>query len=116
MARKNLIYSYKLFDNKVVTSNTMSSSTNVAQLDNASIDLRWNASTLVATVEVQAKNGVNSNWRTLDFGSPITITGSSGAHEILLLIMPFTDIRLVITVTSGSGNVDAVLTSKTVGA
>lgn len=116
MARKNIIYSFKMFDSQVVNADATSPSTSVAQLDNASIDLSWSASTLSATVEVQVRNGENANWRSLDFGSTISISGSSGAHELVLLTMPFTDLRLFIDVASGSGTVNAVITSKTVGA
>lgn len=116
MARKHLIYSYQLFDAQSVSSDSTSNSTTVAQLDQASIDLNWSASTLAATVEVQVKNGDNADWRALDFGSPISISGASGAHEIVFNQMPFTDLRLFVDVTSGSGTVDAVITAKTVGA
>lgn len=115
MARKHLIYSYPMIDGTINTTTT-SSSSSVDQLDKASIDLSWSASTLVATVTVEAKNGDNAEWRTLDFGSAITVSGASGAHEILLTEMPFTDLRLVLTVSAGSGEVSAVLTSKSVGA
>lgn len=116
MARKHLIYSYPFFDAAIVSASVDSASSKVDQLDNASIDLEWSASTLSATVQVQAKNGDNADWRTLDFSSPITISGASGSHEIILLMMPFTDLRLHITVSSGSGTVSAILTSKSVGA
>jgi hypothetical protein len=105
-----------MFDNQIVSTTQNSPSTNVQQLDQASIDLRWSASTLVANVVVQAKNGQYADWRDIDFGSPITISGSSGAHEVLFLAMPFTDLRLRVVVVSGSGTVDAVITAKTVGA
>lgn len=116
MARKNVIYSYPLFNRQVINATSTSPATNVQQLDQASIDLSWSSSTLVATVTVQAKNGQYADWRTIDFGSSITISGSSGSHEILFLAMPFTDLRLVVTVTSGSGTVNAVITAKSVGA
>lgn len=115
MARKTLIYSYKFFDNQVVAADSTSGSSKVDQLDIASIDFTWSSSTLAATVEVQAKNGDNGTWRDLDFGSTIDITGTSGAHDIMLLAMPFTDLRVHITVTSGSGTLNAVITSKSSG-
>lgn len=116
MARKHLIYSYPFFDAQVVAASSFSAASKVDQLDNASIDLEWTSSTLNATVEVQAKNGDNADWRTLEFSNPITISGASGSHEIILLMMPFTDLRLHIIVAAGSGTITAVLTSKSVGA
>lgn len=115
MARKNLIYSFPLI-NAEITADTTSPSTNVSQLDQASIDLRWAGSTLVATAQVQVKNGENAEWRVLDFGSPITISGANGAHEIILLTMPFTDLRMFLDVSSGTGSVTAIITAKSVGA
>jgi hypothetical protein len=105
-----------MLDSAVVSASTNSQSSAVDQLDKASIDLRWSASTLVATASVQVKNGDHADWRDLDFGSTITISGASGAHELLLNEMPFTDLRLALTVTSGSGTVSAILTSKSLGA
>jgi hypothetical protein len=118
MARKNLIHSYALFSaESPVTTTSTSSSTNVEQLDYASIDFQWASSDLVATVEVQAKNGKNGDWRALDFGGTISVSGASGSHEILMTQMPFTDLRMTITVTGGSsGEVDAVITAKSEGA
>lgn len=115
MARKHLIYSFPMIDG-TINSTTTSPSSKVDQLDKASIDLKWSASTLVATATVEAKNGDQADWRALDFGSAITVSGASGAHEILLVEMPFTDLRLVLTVSAGSGDLSAVLTSKSVGA
>jgi hypothetical protein len=105
-----------MLSNQIVSSTINSVETNVQQLDQASIDFRWSASSLVATLKVQVKNGKNANWRDVDFGSPINISGSSGSHEVIFLAMPFTDLRLRVEVTSGSGTLDAVITAKTVGA
>jgi len=116
VARKHLIYSYPMYASQVVDVNSVSASSSVDQLDKASIDLRWESSTLVAEAQVEARNGDNAEWRVLDFGATIDITGGSGAHELILNEMPFTDLRLAIIVTSGEGTIDAVLTSKSVGA
>jgi hypothetical protein len=116
VARKNVIYSYKFFDNQVVSSDATSEHSEVSQLDQASIALTWATSTLVAAAEIQVRNGEKDSWRALDFGSAISISGASGAHEIILLAMPFTDLRVFLDVTSGSGTVNAVITAKSVGA
>ena len=117
MARKTLIYSYQFFNNSILSTTTSSAQTDASMLDKASIDLRWSASTLVATVTVEAKNGDNAEgFRALDFGAPLLISGASGAHDLILTELPFTYLRLTVTVTSGSGTVDAVITSKAIGA
>lgn len=116
MARKQLIYSYQFFNNQVVAADTTSAVTSVAQLDNASIDFRWAGSTLTANLEVQVRNGDNADWRTVDFGDPIAITGAAGAHDIIFTCLPFTDLRLFVDVTSGSATLDAVITAKSYSA
>ncbi len=94
-----------------------SSTINVAQTDNLSIHIEWSASTLVADVYVQVRNGNEDidNWRNLDFGTAITISGTSGEHEINILQMPFTDLRLFIDRASGSGQVGATFSAKALG-
>lgn len=116
MSRKSLIHSYKFFDSQAVSADATSSSTTVDQLDYCSIDFSWSASTLAATLYVQVKNGSKGNWRSLDFGSTISISGTSGSHEIQINSLPFTDLRLFVDHSSGSGTVNAVITSKSMGA
>jgi hypothetical protein len=116
LARKNLIYSYPFFSAATISSTQTSASSKVDQLDYASISIVWAASTLAATVSVEVKNGDNDSWHALDFSSAITISGASGAHQLVLSELPFTDLRLKITVSSGSGTVDAVITAKSKGA
>ncbi len=91
---------------------------NVSESDSASFHIQWRSSTLVATVSVQARNGdaAKDDWRTLDFGSVITISGTSGEHDVLIEEMPFTDLQLFIDVTSGSGQVGVSFAAKAQGA
>lgn len=90
---------------------------NVSQTDNLSFHLQWRSSTLVATVYIQARNGDDDqdDWRTLDFGSAISISGTSGEHEITLNEMPFTNVRMFIDVASGSGQVGCTFAAKALG-
>lgn len=126
MARKNVTYGYDLLTGlNTVSATTNSNSTDTSQMDTASIDLQWSSSTLVATVTVQVANGPANpatntsnppNWRTLDFGTPIMISGASGRHDIIFTEMPFTILRITITPSSGTGTVTAVITQKSSGA
>lgn len=117
MARKHLIYSYQFFDGSPVTVTAESNATVVAQLDYSSVYITWDTSDLVGTVEFLAKNGDNSDFYALDFGSAINITGASGSHQIVFSEMPFTDLKMRVNVTGGSsGNVSAVITAKSEGA
>lgn len=116
MSRKNAIFSYKFFDSQSVSADATSNSTSSIMQDQATIALVWSASSLVADLIVQVRNGNNDDWRDLDFGTPISISGASGSHELHFLSMPWTDMRLFVDVASGSGVVDATLTAKAVGA
>mgnify|MGYP000687011665 CR=1 FL=1 len=122
MARKNVIVSHKMLDEVVLTGNQTSDPTNVTNLDRASISVDWSGSDAVGTIEVQSRKqkkdspNADADWRDLDFGSTINITGASGNHEIIFDALDFTDLRIKFTYTSGTaGNITAVLTAKQVG-
>lgn len=115
MARKHVL-STKMFDEEVVSSNANSKVINVGQTDLAAIDLAWSASTLVATVTLEARTEKNGVWRAVDIGGTPSISGSSGDHQIVLNEMPFLELRLAVAFTSGSGTLDASITTKSKGA
>jgi hypothetical protein len=93
-----------------------SSIVNVINLDTASIHVYWNGTSPVGVITVEARNGESNSWYNLDFGSTISVSGNSGNHQIVFTEMPFTDIRLVYTRSSGSGTLNAIITMKTTGA
>ena len=117
MGRKNVVKSFKMLDAVDISSSQTSDATNVINLDTASIHVVWSAgSSPVGTITVEARNGENDSWYELDFGSTISVSGASGDHQIMLNEMPFTDIRILYTATSGSATLTATLTMKTMGA
>lgn len=106
-----------MFDAVSMATSQTSAATNVQNLDSASIFVEWSgASSPVGTVTVQARNGAAGTWYTLDFGASIDVSGASGNHQLVFNEMPFTDIRLVYTRSSGSGPLTATISAKTVGA
>lgn len=116
MGRKHVVHSYAMFDDVDISTNQTSSTTNVEQLDQATIHISWTGSSPVGEIIVDARNGSADSWYQLDFGSSIAISGASGDHQILFKEMPFTDIRLRYVFTSGTGSLTARLTMKSVGA
>lgn len=116
MSRKNVVKSYNIFDEVSIAATQISASTNVINLDNASVHVKWTGSSPVGVLTVQARNGENDAWYDLDMGGTISISGNSGDHQLVFNSLPFTDLRLIYTRTSGSGNLTAALTMKTVGA
>jgi hypothetical protein len=117
MGRRNLVHSYKMLDAITLTSTQTSATTNVEQMDNATIHIRWTGTAPVGTITVQARNGKDDPWFDLSFGTAaIDITGASGDHQILFKEMPFTDITVKYNFVSGTGTLTATLTMRTIGA
>jgi hypothetical protein len=100
-----------------INSDYTSDAVNVAQTDILSCHFQWRSSSLVAEIIVQARNGNDDidDWRELDFGTAINISGTSGEHEIILQSMAFTEIRIFVDVASGSGEIGATVTTKAIG-
>ena len=116
MARKSVLRSYKMLDAADLSGNLTSNVTNVLNLDKASISIQWTGTSPVGTIEVMARNGEEDVWQALDFGSTISVSGNTGDHRIVLNELPFTDIRVDYTSSSGTGTIDAIITAKTQGA
>ena len=115
MARKNIVASYAMIDAGDLSGNLTSSIVNVQNMDKGSIHLSWAGSSPVGTVVVQARNGEKDPWFNLNMGAAINISGASGDHQLIFNEMPFTDIQLQYTATSGSGALDAIITLKQLG-
>jgi hypothetical protein len=113
---RRVIQGFKMFDAVALSADRTSATTNCEHLDCSSIHVVWSAgSTPVGAITVQARNGEEDSWRTIDFGDPISISGASGEHEILFNQMPFTEIRLVYTRSSGTATLTAIISAKSVG-
>lgn len=115
MSRKNVVQSFKMLNAINMASPSTSDATSVINLDVASIHVVWSAAVGASTITVQARNGKTDSWYALDFGSAIATSGASGDHQITLLEMPFTDIR-ILTTAATSGSLTATISAKTTGA
>lgn len=121
MARKNVIPSFKMLDSVSISTDQTSSTTNVTNLDRATIVLEWTGTSPVGVVTVEAQkkeiqNAIaDTSWIELDFGATIAISGNTGNHVLILDNLDFTDIRLQYVSTSGVGAMTATLTAKQVG-
>lgn len=112
---KRVIDGYKMWDATSLAATNSTSATNIQYLDKASIFIEWTGSSPVGTLTVQARNKSNGTWYDLDFGAAITVSGNTGDHQIVLNEIPFIDIRLTYTRTSGTGSITATLVSKATG-
>ena len=118
MGRKNVVLSYPMVDatSMAASFNSPAPYTNTINLDSGSIYVSWTGTSPIGEISVQARNGDNEPWYTLDFNTTMPVTGNSGDMQIVFSEMPFTSIRLVYTRTSGTGTMDAVISAKTEGA
>lgn len=122
MARKNVIPSFKMLNEIDLTTNATSPATVITHLDRASVFIDWSGSDAVGEVQFEArkidkdKPVADADWRTLDFGATIDITGASGNHEVILNSLDFTELRVQYITTSGTtGTLTATLTAKQIG-
>lgn len=116
MGRKNVVKSFKMFDSTSISASAVSSVVNVMNLDKASIHVKWTGTSPVGEIKVEARNGEKADWREISMGGTISVSGNSGEHDLVFNELPFTDIRLSYVSTSGTGSIDATITSKVVGA
>jgi len=115
MARKSVTKPFKTFDAANLAANATSSITNVENLDKASISIVFSGTAPVGVVTVEVRNGAKDSFQVLDMGSTINITGASGTHQLVFNELPFTELRLQYTRTSGTGTMDATFTGKVIG-
>ena len=121
MARKNVIPSFKMLDSVSISTDQTSSTTNVTNLDRATIVLEWTGTSPVGVVTVEAQKKeiqnalADTSWIELDFGATIAISGNTGNHVLILDNLDFTDIRVQYVATSGMGSLTATLTAKQIG-
>jgi hypothetical protein len=123
MARKSVLEPYKIIDSISLGANYTSGVTSIKNLDNIWIELEWSgtAPSGTITVEVASEYPKESNqytqFKALDFGSPIVISGASGTHTININQAPMASVlRLKYAYTSGTGTINAYISGKVVGA
>jgi len=123
MARRNL--NHKMLDNvDISTSQTQSSESNVENVDQAFVIIKWTGTAPVGAITFEGSND-NLNeikkgtevWEELYMGLvPIDVTGNSGSHHIQFNSMPFKWLRIKYTSTSGIGNLTAHINAASLGA
>lgn len=126
MGRKSVVPGFPMINSVENPSNLAATFTSdivsVKNLDYASIHIDWTGTAPVGVISVEARNGdIRNNgamddWYALDMGSTISISGASGDHQLVFNYLPFSDLRLVYTRTSGTGSINAFITSKVQGA
>lgn len=103
---------------------TISNPTQITYQDNAGIQISWTG-TLQGVFSVYVTNdkfGINApptviRWTPLDFGSPVNMDTTNKATGIIINLtqLPFTGMYFSYANTSGTGNIVAKFTIKSVG-
>lgn len=70
--------------------------------------------TPTGTFQIQAAINKEGTPVTLDFGAPITASGSADSHSIEIADFPYNFIRIRYTATSGTGSLDYQLNRKAI--
>lgn len=116
MGRKSIIKSYKVIDAGDMSATSITGTvTACTGIDNIGMLAEWSGTSPVGVITVEVQNGT-SGWSALDFGNPIAISGNTGNLNININQIPFENIRVVYTKSSGIGALTVTLAAKVVGA
>lgn len=126
MSRKNF-KQYQLLTAQTMAATFTSPVTMVQNMDNCSYQINFTTSDAVGSFAIQASDDYKKeqpgdqvqnagNWVTLDIGGTPTAASANDTILIDLNQLPFMAIRFVYTRVSGTGSLDAFISSKTVGA
>jgi len=120
MSRK-VITNFRLFDTVDATATQTSVISNIDLMDKASINIKFSAANS-GTFDIQVRNGkdrrpddTTSDWVSLSFGGPATITLETDV-QIFLRELCFNEMRVIWEPSSGSGTFTAYLNAKSIGA
>lgn len=122
MARKQVLEPFKVIDAGDMSADiTQSRPTKVRQLDYVKLDIKWSGGPVNGEIKVEVadqfeKSGTVTTYQELDFLTPISLTGSSGSHQVIILVVAFDLLRVRYVRTSGSGDLDVTIFGKTLGA
>lgn len=102
-----------------LSANFESKAINVKYLDNIGVDVSWLGSSPAGELFVEVSNSenepVSADWRELDFGSAIGISGNSDNGLININQVPFNWVRFRYERVSGSGTMTIKTTMKQAG-
>jgi hypothetical protein len=116
MGRKSIVKAYKVIDAGDMSATSITGTvTACTGIDNIGLLVEWSGSTPVGAITVEVQNGT-SGWSALDFGSPIAVSGNTGNLNININQIPFENLRVVYTKSSGTGTLTVTLAAKVVGA
>ena len=114
MARKSTSHSYSVITAGSMAGSLTSSTTNVAYTDNIGYHCVWTGSP-VGTITVEASID-GTNWDSLTLNPTISTGGAASSTLISLNQVPYEMLRVKYNRTSGTGTLNVVVMTKSVGA
>lgn len=114
---RSLVRPFKQISAGDMSGSLLGLETNVEFCDDALIYVEWTGNSPVGTLTIEflkkpSGNTADEEWVSIDFGSPIAISGNTGSHTIQFTELPFTKIRPRYTRTSGAGSLTVSLMAK----
>ena len=113
MARKNIVKPYQVVTSGDMSSDVTSDATNIQFLDAVAYQLIWTG-TPTGSFSVQGTVD-GTNWDDLTLSTNISAAGSGDTALVSLSDLPFKQIRVKYTASSGSGTLDVHVMAKQVG-
>ena len=114
MARKSTSHSFPVITAGDMSGSLTSTVTNVAYTDNVGYHCVWTG-TPTGTITVEATID-GTNWDSLTLSPTISLTGASGSTLISLNQLPYESVRMKYNRSSGTGTINVVVMTKTIGA
>lgn len=114
MGRKNVALPYQLLDGESMGASFTSAATNVTYTDVVGYQLTWTG-TPTGTFDIEATVD-GTNWEALTLSPAPQATGAAGGTLISLNQIPYAQVRLKYTRTSGTGSLSAWVMTKTLSA
>lgn len=114
MGRKQVSLPYQLLNGESMGASFTSAATNVTYTDVVGYQLKWTG-TPTGTFDVEATVD-GSNWEALTLSPAPQATGGAGGTLISLNQIPYAQVRLKYTRTSGTGSLSAWVMTKTISA
>ena len=111
MSRKNVLTPFHLVIGGDMSSSITSATTNFQYLDNIGLQLIYTGAP-IGTITLEASLD-GATWSTLDVG-PVVVNGA-GSDLVTLNQLPYNQMRIKYNKTSGTGSLDAYITSKMIG-
>lgn len=113
MSVKGVVGPYTVVTNQTMASAITSLPTVVLGMDNASYQVTYSGSPVGAFTVESSNDG--ASWSALVFSTTVDTTTASSPFLINLNQLPYAQIRLRYTPTSGSGTMNAIVVAKRLG-